>query len=107
MLSLGPQDLRCGTWHRAGHVSRLCFDIMHLLASSDVLQVSCNVPSLAEPMQANTPPPRDAETICSAQKCYLRIRHLNLNSMAPGAGLAMLVTTALITPLVMHPLGAR
>ena len=35
-------------------------------------------------MQADTPPPSDAETFCSAQRCYLRIRHLNLNSMTPA-----------------------
>ena len=52
MLSMGPQDLRCGTWHRAGHVSYLCFDIMHLLASGDILQVSREVPSQAEPLSA-------------------------------------------------------
>ena len=108
MLSLGPQDLRCDLapgWPCL--LPLLCIMvIMHLQASGDILQVSCNVPSQAEPVQAGTPPQSDAETFCSAQRCYLRTRHSILNRMTPVAGLAMLVTTALIILLVTTPLGA-
>ena len=98
--------------------SYLCFDTMHLQASDDVLWdafwSACKCPKMcqaclsqAEPAQADTLLPSDAETFCSTKRSYLRMRHLTLNSMTPGVGLATLVTTALIILLVMNPLGAR